>query len=260
MNKLDVLREEIDKCDKELVAILEKRLGIVLEVMEYKRDNGLQIFHPEREQQLIGKVLSYVKNKDFSTEIESLFYKILEGSKKIQSKSIYNYNIVLIGFMGTGKSTIGKELSKQLTMDFIDIDEEIEKKENMAIREIFNKYGEQHFREIENNMVKLISKVENTVISCGGGVVLNPDNIEFLKNNGKIILLEASSEEILQRIKEDSNRPLLKGNMSLDHINEILEKRHLLYKNAADTVINTDKKEIKEICSEIISGLISNNC
>lgn len=164
-------------------------------------------------------------------------------------------NIILIGFMGTGKTSVGKHLSQKLGLEYVDTDEMIEKETAMTIGGIFEQQGEAHFRKIERDLVKRLSRETNKIILCGGGVVLNKDNIRNLKKGGKTILLEAEPEEIHRRIKKDQSRPLLKGNMNLKTIKEMLAQRQETYLASGDIVVKTTDKTLEEISDEIIMKL-----
>lgn len=167
-----------------------------------------------------------------------------------------DYSIVLIGFMGTGKTSIANALSKRLGLKLIDTDELIEKTREMTITEIFQKYGEEKFREIERDIIKEISDKKHTIISCGGGVCLREENIRNIKRGNKVILLEASASVILDRIKGDINRPVLKGKWDIQSIEDIINTRKSSYHRAADIIIDTDDKTILEIVDEIIRKCI----
>ncbi|HYF83709.1 MAG TPA: 3-dehydroquinate synthase [Clostridia bacterium] len=138
-------------------------------------------------------------------------------------------NIVLIGFMGTGKSTIGRVLAQLLGYEFIDVDTEIEKKEGQQIKEIFSQHGESYFRELESQVISDVSNRCKCVISTGGGVVLSPLNMEALRRNGKIICLKAKPEVILERVGKTGKRPLLDVEDPCQAINRILDNRKGLY-------------------------------
>ncbi|SFB32623.1 shikimate kinase [Acetitomaculum ruminis DSM 5522] len=163
-----------------------------------------------------------------------------------------NLNIFLIGFMGSGKSTIAKKIYKKYGYKLVEMDELIEKNENMTINEMFEKYGEEHFRNIESNTLIEMSKENNLVVSCGGGVVLRKENAEYMKKNGVVVWLNASAKSIYDRIKNTDNRPLLKGNMNEEYIKELMDKRYEKYKACADIVIDTDRKKLMEIADEVI--------
>lgn len=161
-------------------------------------------------------------------------------------------NIVLTGFMGCGKTTIGKIISEKLDVEFIDTDSEIIKEFKLPIEKIFELYGEQKFREIEAEVIKRVSEVEDVVISTGGGVVLNPVNIENLKKNGVIYFIYASPEKILKRLENDNSRPLLKDVDKLSTIIRLLNLRMPFYKNC-DFEINSDIMSPELIAEKIIS-------
>ncbi|MGO1368235.1 MAG: shikimate kinase [Senegalia sp. (in: firmicutes)] len=161
-------------------------------------------------------------------------------------------NIVLIGFMGTGKTTNGRRLSRKLKKEFIDTDFLIEKREGMKIEDIFKKYGENHFRKLENQVIKEISKKENKIISTGGGTVLNPDNIELLKKNGFIFLLQSSTDNIIYNLKNSyKKRPLLEKKNWTNEVSILLDKRKKLYYGNADFIIRVDNKNHYAIVNEI---------
>ncbi len=146
--------------------------------------------------------------------------------------------------MGSGKSTIAKEISKKLNADYYDTDQMIENREGKTISEIFELYGENYFRKLEEDLVKEVSKCENSIISTGGGIVLNPDNISLLKKNGLIIYLKNTVDDLVSRLKEESNnRPLIIKNDLHTKIDEILKQRENLYKNNADFIIENKRVE-----------------
>lgn len=165
-------------------------------------------------------------------------------------------NIVLVGFMGTGKTTIGKELSKELDMKFIDTDELIEKKANMKIKDIFAKYGEKHFRDIETEIAKSTNEMENCIISTGGGIVLREENIKYLQEKGRVFLLWAEPETIHLRTKDKKTRPLLLVENPLEKIKELLAKRVEAYNKNYDYKIITDSKAVEDIVTEIKANYI----
>ena len=162
------------------------------------------------------------------------------------------HNIFLIGFMGVGKSTIAKLLAKELQAELVEMDETIEAEAGMSINEIFEKFGEQHFRDLETALIERVSKKGGVVVSCGGGAVLRPENVEMMKQSGKIIFLSATPETIYERVKNSTNRPLLNGNMNVEYIKGLMERRREAYENAADVIISTDGKWKSEIVKEIL--------
>jgi shikimate kinase len=164
-------------------------------------------------------------------------------------------NIFLIGFMGAGKSTIARELQKRLGMNLVEMDARIVEEQGMSINDIFAQYGENHFRDIESQLILTIGDEGSTVVSCGGGVVLRPQNTEYMKKSGKVVYLKTSPETIFERVRHSTDRPILNGNMNVEFIAGLLEKRRPLYEGAADITVVTDNRSCEEICSEIIQLL-----
>ena len=161
-------------------------------------------------------------------------------------------NIVLIGMMGAGKSTIGHLLDERLKDFFyLDMDKEIEKLAQKHIPEIFAQDGEEHFRMLEHQLIQKFSNYHNQVISTGGGIVENVENINLLKKNGVIFYLYAKVDTLYDRLKKTNDRPLLKHPNPKERIKELIKKREPFYK-MADFEINTEKKELIEIADEII--------
>ena len=153
--------------------------------------------------------------------------------------------------MGTGKTAVGRELSRLLNMRLIDVDTEIEKSESMTINEIFARSGEERFREIETNMIRRISGNENVIISTGGGAVMKQANMDLLKKHGIIVCLTAAPETILQRTINNSDRPLLRVQDPLGKIRELLDLRNPYYEKA-DLMIATEGRNPLQIAEEII--------
>lgn len=164
-----------------------------------------------------------------------------------------NLNIILVGMMGAGKSYIGNKLAKLLShFHYVDIDEEIVKTTGLSISEIFNKYGEKYFRELENKTIKEASQNKNQIISLGGGSFENPENIKLLQKNGLTFYLKAPAKELFQRIESETHRPLLNENFSQKTIETILRKREKNYFKA-DFVINTYQMPAYTILDNILS-------
>jgi len=167
-------------------------------------------------------------------------------------------NIYLVGFMATGKTSVGIVLSKTLLKEFLDMDDLIQKQEKMPIVDIFAKKGEAHFRKIEKEMVKEISTKEDMIVSCGGGVVMDTDNLSTLKNSGTVICLKASVDTILERSKGTKQRPLLNVEDSKVRIMELLNKRDPFYNQAHHTIDTTDLS-IDDIVNRI-KNIIKEDC
>lgn len=160
-------------------------------------------------------------------------------------------NIVLIGFMGTGKSSVGKLLAYRLGKSFIDIDRKIEKEFGITIPEIFAQFGEESFREKEQAVVAKIARYKNVVIATGGGVVLNPRNMELLRQKGIIVSLAANPDIILERTSRRPTRPLLQCESPRQVIEEMLAKRRHLYEQA-DIQIDTSQCTPYDVTEQII--------
>ncbi|MDO4417857.1 MAG: shikimate kinase [Eubacteriales bacterium] len=164
-------------------------------------------------------------------------------------------NIFLIGFMGTGKSTIADCLHTLYGMDVVEMDREIEEQEGMGIPDIFEKYGEEYFRNAETALLYGMQGRRNTVISCGGGVPLREQNVSGMKKSGHVVLLTAGPETILQRVRDSHDRPLLENNKTAAFIADMMEKRREKYEAAADIVVETDGRDAPRICREILCRL-----
>jgi shikimate kinase len=172
-----------------------------------------------------------------------------------QIKSHITTNISLIGFMGSGKTSTGKILADKLNFLFIDLDNIIELSMNMPISEIFEKHGEEYFRNTETNSIKKIYVNKNCVFACGGGAVLRNENIEIIKKNSTVVFLYVSPGIAFERLKNENNRPLLKTPNKLNVIISLIEKRDDLYRNACDFTVDTDVKSPKEAADEILMRL-----
>ena len=176
------------------------------------------------------------------------------------------HNIYIVGFMGTGKSSVGCFLasskqshrpegrglfsSKQSQWYFVDLDELIELRQERRIVDIFAKYGEPYFRKIEKKTLKELSSQDNLVLACGGGIVLDKDNIKLMKKTGILICLTATPKEILKRVSKDTHRPLLNVKNPLKRI-ELLLKMRAPYYMQADRIIDTSNLSIKQVAQKI---------
>ena len=160
-------------------------------------------------------------------------------------------NIILIGFMGAGKTTIGRKLAKLLEYSFIDTDFEIEEDQGCSVNEIFKYGGEECFRDMETRLLEKLNNVQNSVIATGGGIVLCEQNQAMLKKIGKRVYLKVPDAELLQRLKNDRKRPLLKEGSPETVLNKMLTERSLLYEQA-ECIIETGQQSPHKIASEII--------
>ena len=160
-------------------------------------------------------------------------------------------NIVLTGFMGTGKTQVGKILSQRLGYKLVDVDDNIEREQKLKITEIFKNYGEPAFRDIESAEIKRLSEIDKAVISTGGGAVLRQENMDNLRKKGVIICLTASPQTILKRTDSNNDRPLLQVENPLQKIKDLLQIRTPYYEKA-DIIIDTEGKSPVEVAEEII--------
>ena len=168
---------------------------------------------------------------------------------------LFPKNIVLIGFMGAGKSSLASYLAEQFNMRTVETDQEIVQREGISIPEIFEQYGEEYFRDRESEVIRDLGFDSQTVISAGGGAVLRDENVENMKESGVIVLLTATPKAILDRVKSSTERPLLNGKMNEDYIAALMEKRRARYEDVADLIIDTTDKTIPEVCAEMILKL-----
>ena len=158
-------------------------------------------------------------------------------------------NIYLIGMMGSGKSTVGKTLSEKMHKPFIDLDSEIEKGTGKNISEIFDIDGEEQFRKMETKQLKQYSE---SIVACGGGIVLKDENREFINENGIAILLLATMGELTQRLSNSGNRPLLANDNTEEALTKLWMERQIDYLETANFTIETDGKNPEELTEEIL--------
>ncbi len=173
-----------------------------------------------------------------------------------QAKQMFSYNIFLIGFMGSGKSTISKYLKEHYGMEKIEMDKRIEEQEGMRIADIFRVHGEPYFRDLETKLLMELQQEKNKVVSCGGGTPMREENVRQMKTNGRVVLLLASPQTIYERVKDSHDRPLLEGHMDVAYIADLMQQRREKYEAAADLVIHTDGKDQEEICKELVQKLL----
>lgn len=175
-------------------------------------------------------------------QLNEVFDLIYSGKKHIS----------LIGFMGTGKSTISHELHRITGMPEVDTDAEIVEQEGCSIAQIFEEKGEQYFRQVETDLIDELGARSPAIISCGGGMAMRDLNVRKLRALGEIVLLTAMPETVFDRVKDSTNRPLLNGNMNVPYIRELMEKRKPFYEAAATVAVCTDGRTVPEIAEEIV--------
>jgi shikimate kinase len=164
-------------------------------------------------------------------------------------------NLVIIGFMATGKTSVAQALASKLGKEYVSTDDLIVKKANKDIPKIFEDDGEIKFRELEIEIVKIVSEMDEVVVDCGGGVILNWINVVRLKEKGFIVLLTAPVEKILERSSSSTERPLLNVQNTKEKIIELLKFREPFYKKAADMIIDTTNQSIDNIITQIVDFL-----
>ena len=161
-------------------------------------------------------------------------------------------NFVLMGFMGAGKTTVGKELAKAMNCEFVDTDEQIEKEQGCKISEIFSEKGETAFRDLETGLLKrLQERKEMFVLSIGGGMPVREKNRELLRNLGTVVYLKTSKEEIIRRLSGDTNRPLLQGGALEEKVTSLMNAREQIYMETAHKDVLTDGKTPLELVEDL---------
>ena len=168
---------------------------------------------------------------------------------------VIDQNIALIGFMGSGKSAVAHALSAMLQRRAVEMDAAIEEREGMSIADIFRTRGEAYFRGLETEMLEELQGEEGLIISCGGGAAMREENVRKMKERGTVVLLRAAPGTILERVKYSEDRPLLEGRKNARYIGELMEQRREKYEAAADIVIDTDEKTVRQVCEELIRKL-----
>ena len=224
MDRIEEIRAKIGECDDIIIEQLAVRMSHIQEIISYKKATGIPILQPEQEKKQTDALAEKLGDNEFEEEILDIFKYIMKNSRRIQAKSLFDYNIFLIGFMGAGKSTIAGELKDKLEMDRVEMDQMIVEKQGMSISEIFDEYGEAYFRNLESNTLIELQKRKQTIVSCGGGVVMREENTDH---------------------------------MNVEFISSLMDKRKERYEAVADITVATDGKNVTQICEEIISKLIA---
>jgi len=160
-------------------------------------------------------------------------------------------HLILVGLPGVGKTTIGRAAARQLSRQFLDFDEEIERRAGMSVREIFRQKGEEHFRALEFELTKELSGLGGMVLSPGGGWITQHGSVELLRSAGRIIYLRASPEAVARRLRRVETRPLLAGRDPVVALRELYAKRHALYETA-DIVLDTQGLARQQLISKMV--------
>lgn len=168
-------------------------------------------------------------------------------------------NIVLIGYRGSGKSTVGSRLAARLKMRFVDTDDLIEERQGAPISDIVKSHGWGHFRKLERSMIEEISKGDHLIIAPGGGAVLDTDNVDALRRNGTIIWLKANKQTLLKRIDQDAGtntrRPTLTGKGTLEESEEMISIREPFYEKSSEIQIDTSTLDVEAVVENILTVL-----
>ncbi len=198
-----------------------------------------------------------ISENAFLVEQKKVEQKKVEQKKAEQKKgqSEAAHNIILVGYMGSGKTTVGRAMAERYNMKLIDTDEYIVESEKKSINDIFAQIGEAGFRRLETEKLRSMLGIRDSIVSTGGGIVISEENRKILKKLGRVVYLKTSPDTIFERVKNDDQRPLLKSGSEAElkkKINDILSKRLELYADAADIIVETDNKSIEDILQEII--------
>jgi shikimate kinase len=250
MRELNEINQDLDFCNQKILELINQHLSLKAEAMNAKKARNLSLLLPDQK-------ISASKDSPYKEEVEDILSALESSGKRVESKCLIDTNIALIGFMGTGKSTISGYLKDKLSLKEVDVDAMIVKNENMAIKDIFAKHGEEYFRTCESQAILSLKDCKQSVISCGGGAVIREENVTNLKKTSRIVLLTASPETILSRVKGSEERPILNGNMNVEFIKELMAKRADYYYKAADVIVETDHKNVNQICEELLVALMS---
>ena len=161
-------------------------------------------------------------------------------------------NLFLIGFMGAGKTSVSAGLGRMLGREVVEMDERIAAQEGMSIPELFAQKGEPYFRACETSLLKSFAQGAPRIVSCGGGVPLREENVAAMRESGTVVLLTASPEVILERVKDSDERPLLQGHKDVPYIAALMEQRRPRYEAAADITVDTSRLNIEEVCRQVL--------
>lgn len=249
------MKEKLTECDDEIIALMTQRMKIMEEIAHVQKHVSA-LLQPGLDEFEENRVKEKLSGHPYHGELLRIYQEISDNSRKIQARILFPYNIFLIGFMGTGKSTIAGCLSRMLGLEQIEMDSSIEQQQQMKITQIFEEQGEAYFRDLESELLMELQKKKQLIVSCGGGAVLRPLNVEHMKRNGRIVWLTATAETVYSRVKDSTDRPVLNHNMNVQFISELMEKRRELYQSAADLIVQTDGKSAAGIAQEVMLKLL----
>lgn len=176
-------------------------------------------------------------------------------NKREDVKEALSENIFLIGFMGSGKTSVSLQLADMTGLKKAEMDQILTNREEMSIAEIFAVKGEPYFRELETELLREFGAGAPKIISCGGGVAMRDENVEVMRSSGKIVCLTAEPEVIYERVKDSRERPILNGNMNIPYIEDLMEARRPFYEAAADIMVDTSHMRIDQVAETILAAM-----
>lgn len=241
MKDLKLIRQKLDEIDKDMAELLEKRLEIIEEIAEYKKQNNVPVLDEAREADKLESVAQLVNNSEYREYVKSSFESIMAVSRALQMKRIAGHkNIYLIGMPGCGKSTVGKILAGRIGYAFCDLDKVITEETGMKPGEIITERGEDAFRAVETEALTRISCKSGYVVATGGGVVTRAENKKLLKTNSVVVYIRRELNELATE-----GRPISK----MRSLKDIYEERRENYENWSD--ITEDNNNVRD-CAERI--------
>lgn len=223
------IRKEIDGINKDLISLMEKRLQLVEKIAIYKKEKGLSIFDPKREEAIMKDIEHSLTDTVYEPYIREFMEDIIHISRTLQRSRLKQF-IYLVGMPGSGKTTVGKALAAQLDIAFYDVDERIQKKAGQSLQHIMIKEGEPAFRELENEVIKEIVTEKPGVIATGGGTVLSDKTVQLMRETGIVVFINRDVEQILGDLDLEI-RPLLKEN--IEYIFRLYKERYPLYESVS---------------------------
>lgn len=202
------------------------------------------------QRQKTAKTAKNVKNR-FCLSIKNIENKKMVKTMKKEVKK----NIFMIGFMGSGKTSVSLQLADMTGLPKAEMDQIIVDREQMTIAEIFAQKGEPYFRAQETELLREFGSTGPQIVSCGGGVAMREENVEEMRKSGSIICLTATPEVIYERVKDSRERPILNGNMNVEYIAELMEKRRPFYEKAANIIIDTSHMRIDQVAEAVLTAV-----
>jgi shikimate kinase len=259
MKTINRTRDQINQLDQQIAHLLRERFSLLDEILAYKVQAGEYIENPLREKEVLEGIIK--ENDKYNSHLKEVYQKIIEVSKYYQWNDLLKENIYIIGFMAVGKTTLGKTLAEKIQWDFLDTDLFIEAQEQRKIKEIFKESGEDYFRSLEAKLILNIHREwkrakQKKIIACGGGIILNPKNVENMRKNGMIVHLEGDIDTIYNRLILDDTRPLLAETRDLrTKIANLLENRRDIYNQVADISLFAEGEPPENLVKVLIRQL-----